>query len=195
MPTLSVKQLPVLVGDTVERAKKVPSGRGPGRPPKNPDAPAKGVGPVPSLEASLAELLEGFNLIPQGLAAMGRLPLDDPLSDDEIKQLAHSLDTQAKRSPAFGRFLTKFVQGGESLGLLFVLASIGGKRVINHLPEKTLAKDQAELLKKMLAPNFLANLSSTPPGEFAYPLPAAPQTEQAGAAGTEAIAPVETPEF
>jgi hypothetical protein len=185
----------------VAKAAKVPSGRGPGRPrkdavPKSPgDTPARGVGPVPNLEKSLVELLEGFNLVPQGLAAVGRLPKDDPLSDDEIRQLAHALDTQARRSPAFGRWLTKFVEGGESLGLLFVVASIAGKRVVNHLPPNVLSMENAQAVKGMLKVDFLKDLisrepSAIPPTDGTLPPPPAEEL----LIGLEHIEPVPIPE-
>ena len=134
-------------------------------------APAKrgrpaGVRTAPSLEKSLVDLLTGFNTPLVMLAAFGRLPEDDPLNEDEIKKLAHALDVQARRTPAFGKWLARFVAGGESLGLVAVAGGIIGKRVINHLPENVLSGGKAEQIKAGLgAAVDFSSLLEAPTGE------------------------------
>ena len=120
---------------TIQHADSVPGvKRKVGRPKGSTTKSSVPIKTPPNLEESLVVMITMLNTPFVAMATFGKygIQADDPLNEEEIKEIASALYKQAQRSVIVAKWLTNFVVGGEKLGAGLVLFAIAGKRVVNH---------------------------------------------------------------
>lgn len=114
-----VTQLPI---DTGETAPKRPRGRPRGSRTR-PDAPSRA-----SLETRIAGMLILANSVVYFVPGLAR----DALDPTEITALAKAIDSQARQSPRFRRYIEAALTAGSGGQLFGVMAIIGMRRASRH---------------------------------------------------------------